>query len=79
MKKIIFIIVGLLFLCVGGFILFMDLYFNGPNSFLNISSQIKNGVNPKWALFMFIAVLGIVGGLVMLIKGLEQVNTLKEK
>lgn len=82
MKNVIFIIVGILFMCLGGAVLFMDLYFNGPNqSFMALSSQIKNGINPTWALLMIFSILGIIGGLVMLTKGIEgreKAKTLKK-
>jgi len=82
MKNIIFIIVGSLLLCVGGFILYTDMYFNGSNSFLTISQHIGKGVNPRWALIMVCAIASIIGGLVMFIKGLEgreQVKKLRKQ
>lgn len=68
MKKIILIIFSIPFLCYGAYVLFLNASFNPPHSLFDF----REGVNPKWAMFIISSLLSIFIGVILLVKGLEQ-------
>jgi hypothetical protein len=68
MKKIVFIAIGILLLCACGFVFFANSYFNSPTSMF----QIRNGVNPKWALLMLSAIASGIIGIILIATAIEK-------
>lgn len=67
MKKVFFVIVGILLLCAGGFVFFANSYFNPPSSMFQIKA-----VNPQWAMLMLSATISAIIGIVLIIKTIEK-------
>ena len=67
MKKILFVIFGMLLLCAGGFVFLANSHFNPPSSIFQVKA-----VNPKWAILMLSATISAIMGVVLIIKAIEK-------
>lgn len=70
---IFFAVLGVCSAGVGGYFVYIDLYINGPVFFENF---FKDGVNPKWLMIMLPSWVGVVGGMLLVCKGLNNIDRL---